>query len=241
MEIVILCVVLAILAETTYLIASKKIVRRSGRRRIYVDTSVLIDGRIVSIAESGFLDGDLIILKSVLRELQLLADGKDADRRFKARNGLENVAALERVVEINTEIYDDMTPHARIKVDEQLLTFARENHGVVMTMDYNLIKVADAEKIPTLNINELALAVRTEFVEGEKVWLKITDKGSNKGQGVGHMHNGTMVIVDKAADKIGKEVLVELVKHHETAAGKLVFAKIAKNQPEYERKPSKKK
>lgn len=240
MEILILVVVLAVLAETTYLAAAKKIPMRTGRRKIYVDTSVLIDGRILGIAESGFLEGDLVILKSVLRELQLLADGKDADRRFKARNGLENAAALERIVEMNTEIVDDLPPEPRIKVDDQLLKFARKNHGVVMTLDYNLIKVAEAEKIRCLNINELALAVRTEFVEGEKVWLKITDRGSNRGQGVGHLHNGTMVIVDKASDKLGKEILVELTKYHETTAGKLVFAKIAKNQPEYDRKPSKK-
>lgn len=240
MEILNLVAVLAILAETSYLVIAKKLPRKSGRRKIYVDTSVLIDGRIVSIAESGFLEGDLIILKSVLRELQLLADGKDPERRFKARNGLENAAALERIVEINTEIVDDLPPQTRIMVDEQLLKYARENQGVVMTLDYNLIKVADAEKIRCLNINELALAVRTEFVEGEKVWIKITDKGSNKGQGVGHLHNGTMVIVDKASDKIGKEILVELTKYHETTAGKLMFAKIAKNQPDYARKPGKK-
>lgn len=240
MEIATLVLILAVLAETTYLTVEKKIPRKTGRRKIYVDTSVLIDGRILGIAESGFLEGDLIILKSVLRELQLLADGKDADRRFKARNGLENAASLERIVEMNTEIVDDLPPEPRVKVDEQLLKFARKNHGVVMTLDFNLIKVAEAENIHCLNINELALAVRTEFVEGEKVWLKITDRGSNKGQGVGHLHNGTMVIVDKAADKLGKEVLVELTKYHETTAGKLVFAKIAKNQPEYDRKPNKK-
>ncbi len=236
MDFVILIVTLAILAETSFLVWSKKIVRKGGRRKIYVDTSALIDGRVVALAESGFLDGDLIILKSVLRELQLLADGKDPERRFKARNGLENAAALERIVEINTEVVDDLPERPRIKVDDELLKFARENHGAVLTLDFNLIKVAQAENIPTLNINELALAVRVEFVEGEKVWLKITEKGANKGQGVGHLHNGTMVVVDRAADKVGKEVLVELTRFHETPAGKIVFAKLVKGQQELERK-----
>ncbi len=236
MDFWILIVCLAILAETSFLVVSKKIVRKGGRRKIYIDTSALIDGRVVALAESGFLDGDLIILKSVLRELQLLADGKDPERRFKARNGLENAAALERITEVNTEIIDDLPERPRVKVDEELLKFARENKGAVLTLDFNLIKVAQAENIPTLNINELALAVRVEFVEGEKVWLKITEKGSNKGQGVGHLHNGTMVVVNGAADKIGKEVLVQLVRYHETSAGKLAFAKLVRGQQELERK-----
>lgn len=236
MDFVFLVILLAILGETSFLVASNKIVRRGGRRKIYVDTSVLIDGRIIGIAESGFLEGDLIILKSVLRELQLLADGKEPDRRSKARNGLENASALERVENVSSEIVDDLTDGVRVKVDEQLLKYARENHGVVLTLDFNLIKVAEAEGVPALNINRLAMAVRTEFVEGERVWLRITDKGSNKGQGIGHLHNGTMVVVDKAAKLVGRDILVELVRFHETSAGKLIFARQVKNETETERK-----
>ena len=239
MEIFTLILVLGILAETSFLTGTtikNKSNWKTGRRKIYVDTSVLIDGRIIGIANSGFLDGDLILLKSVLRELQLLADGRDSERRFKARNGLENASELERIEAINVEIVDDAPERPHIKVDEQLLIYARDNKGSIMTMDYNLIKVAQAEKIPTLNINELALAARVEFVEGEKVWLKITEKGTNRGQGVGHLHNGTMVVVNKAADKVGKEILVELTKYHETPAGKIMFAQLVKGQREIERK-----
>ena len=115
------------------------------------------------------------------------------------------------------------------KSKDELLKLAKENKGAVMTIDFNLIKVAEAEKIETLNINDLALAVRTEYLPGEKIRLKITEKGSNRGQGVGHLKNGTMVVVDRASNKIGKEVTVEFVRFHETSAGRIVFAKIAKS------------
>ena len=111
MEFLILIIVLMILAETTWLTVRKYKPMRSGSRKIYVDTSALIDGRILNIARTGFIDGDLIILKSVLRELQLLADGKDNEKRNRARVGLNNVAELERVVEVNTEILDEVITH----------------------------------------------------------------------------------------------------------------------------------
>ena len=226
MDFLILIIVLMILAETTWLTVHKYKPMRSGNRKIYVDTSVLIDGRILNIARTGFIDGDLIVLKSVLRELQLLADGKDNEKRNRARAGLNNVAELERIVEINTEILDD--GEGRKKVDEELLKYAKESKGVILTIDYNLIKVAEAEKIQALNVNDLALAVRTEFLPGEKIRLKITEKGSNRGQGVGHLQDGTMVVVDKASNKIGKDLTVEFVRFYETSSGKMIFAKIVR-------------
>lgn len=226
MELFILIITLLILAETSFLTVKKYQPTRNGARKIYVDTSVLIDGRILNIARTGFIDGDLIVLKSVLRELQLLADGKDSEKRTRARMGLSNVAELERVVEINTEIFDD--GEGNKKVDEQLLKLAKANKGAILTLDYNLIKVAEAEKTKVLNINDLALAVRTEFLPGEKMELKITEKGSNRGQGIGYLPNGTMVVVEKAANKIGKTIIVEFVRFHETSAGKMIFAKIAR-------------
>ncbi len=227
MELLILIICLTILAETTFITIRKYKPMRSGTRKIYVDTSVLIDGRILNIARTGFIDGDLIILKSVLKELQLLADGKDNEKRNRARNGLNNVSELERVIEVNTEIVDD--GEGNIKVDDELLKFAKENKGAVMTIDYNLIKVAEAEKIETLNINDLALAVKTEYLPGAKIKIKISEKGSNRGQGIGHLSDGTMVVVDRAANKIGKDVTVEFERFHETSSGKMIFAKIVRN------------
>ncbi|MBR2710119.1 TRAM domain-containing protein [Candidatus Saccharibacteria bacterium] len=228
MELFILLLTLGIFAETTILVFRKYRPTIGSKRKIYVDTSALIDGRILNVAKSGFLDGDLILLKSVLLELQLLADGKDSEKRTRARAGLTLAAELERVVNVNTEIVDDGEGHK--KVDEELLKHAKETRGAILTLDYNLIKVAEAEKIETLNINNLALAVRSEFLPGEKIKLKILEKGSNRGQGVGHLDDGTMVVVDNAANKIGKELVVEFVKFYETPAGKMIFAKIARSR-----------
>ena len=226
MELFILLVTIGIFAETTILVVKKYKPSFNSRRKIYVDTSALIDGRVLNVARSGFIDGDLIVLKSVLRELQLLADGKDSDKRSRARAGLQVVTELERVVNVNTEILDDGEGYK--KVDEELLKIAKETKGAILTLDYNLIKVAEAEKIEALNINDLALAVRNDFLPGEKIKLKITEKGSNRGQGVGHLSNGSMVVVDNAANKVGKEVVVEFVRFHETSAGKMIFAKLAR-------------
>ncbi len=228
MELFILIAVLLILAETSFLTIKKLKPLRTGKRKIYIDTSALIDRRILNVARSGFLDGDIVVLKSVLRELQLLADGKDSEKRLKARAGIEAVSELERVINVNTEIFDD--GEGRKKVDEELLKFAKENRGAILTVDYNLIKVAEAEKIETLNINDLALAVRTEFLPGEKMEIKITEKGSNRGQGVGHLANGAMVVVDRAANKIGQTINIEFERFHETSSGRIIFAKIAKRQ-----------
>ena len=228
MEILNLVILLLVLAETTVLVFRKVKPVSSGRRKIYVDTSALIDGRILNVARSGFIDGDLMILRSVLLELQLLADGKDSEKRSRARAGLETVAELERVVEVNTEIINDIDGPK--KVDEKLLKYAKDNHGTILTIDYNLIKVAEAEKIPTLNINDLALAVRSGFLPGERMKIKILEKGSGRGQGIGHAADGTMVVVDRAASKIGQEIMVEFVRFYETPAGKMVFARIVERK-----------
>lgn len=227
MEIFTLLICLAIFAETTFLVSKKHRPQRTGRRKIYVDTSALIDGRILEIAKTGFIDGDFIILKSVLRELQLLADGKDKEKRNRARDGIDVASELERVINITTEILDDGGGHK--KVDEELLKFARANKGAILTLDYNLIKIAEVEAVETLNINDLALAARVSFYPGDRVSVKIAENGSNRGQGVGHLPDGTMVVVDNAAKKIGQTVDIELLRLHETSSGKMFFAKIAKN------------
>lgn len=224
MEIGIFIIVLIILVETSILMFKKFQPTRSSRRKIYVDTSVLIDGRILEVARSGFLDGDLIILKSVLLELQLLADNKNSEKRNLGRTGLNNASELERVININTEIVDDTG--GLKKVDEELLKVAKEEKGVIMTIDFNLIKVAEAEKIETLNINDLAIAIRTEYLPGEKIKIKIKEKGTGRGQGVGHLPDGVMVVVDNASSKIGKEVNVKVERFLENSAGRIIFGKI---------------
>ena len=230
MELFSLIISLIILGETSFLsflMFKKDKTRGRGRRKVYVDTSSLMDGRILEVAKTGFLSDDLIIPRSVIRELQLLADGKDAEKRARARFGMDVANELERVVYFNTEILQDELD--RTPVDERLLSLAKENKGVILTCDFNLSKVAATEKIETLNINDLALVLRNEFLPGEKIVVKITTKGSNPKQGIGYLKDGTMVVVDNAVNKIGQELEVYFVRFLQTSSGKMIFA-TQKNQ-----------
>jgi len=222
--------IFVLLVETTYLVikTTKKSHQTTGKRKIYVDTSALMDGRILKVAETGFLADNLIIPRSVIRELQLLADGKDSEKRERARFGMEVARDLERVVYCNVEILQDELD--RTPVDERLLQLAKENHGVILSNDYNLQKVAETEKIDVLNVNNLASNLRSDYLPGDTFMLKITSKGSNAKQGVGYLPDGTMVVVDNAHDKIGHEVKVEFEKFIQTNSGRMMFAKNISNQ-----------
>lgn len=195
-------------------------------RKVFVDTSVLMDGRILAAAQTGFLSDDLIIPRSVIRELQLLADGKDAAKRARARFGLDIVSALERIDFFDVAILPDRLDHT--PVDERLLELAKSEHGMIMTLDYNLSKVAATEKIPILNLNELTLALQHEHLAGERLKLKITSPGSNNRQGIGHSRDGIMVVVEDAKNKVGKEVEVEFTHFLQTPSGRMAFAKLVK-------------
>ncbi len=230
LTVILLVAILFVLAETSFLcvrsLGEKR--KNTGKRKIYVDTSTLIDGRILAVAETGFIGDDLLIPRSVIRELQLLADGKDKDKRELARKGLDNVNALERVVYCNTIIVQDQLD--RTPVDERLIVLAKENHGIICTNDFNLNKVAGTEGIDVLNINDLAIALQNDYQPGQKLRVKITTKGANPGQGVGHLENGVMVVVDGAARKIGQELETEVVRFMQTSSGRMMFAKIVKKK-----------
>lgn len=208
----------------------RKVSHGRGRRKVYVDTSALIDARVLEVAKTGFMTDDLIIPKSVTRELQLLADGKDAEKRKRAREGLSVVSELERVVYFDVTILND-DELGRMPVDERLLTLAKENKGVILTCDYNLCKVAETEGILTLNVNDLALVLSGKVAVGDRLKVKITEKGNNLGQGVGHLSDGTMVLVDKAADMVGMEVEAEVLRFYQTPSGRMIFAKLAGARP----------
>lgn len=206
----------------------------SKKRKIYVDTSALMDGRILSIAEAGFIGDDLVIPRSAIRELQLLADGKDSEKRSRARIGMETVTALERVVFCNTEVLAD--PLDRTPVDERLIQLAKENKGLIFTCDYNLQKVAETEHIEVLNPNRLASELKSEFASGEKFKLKISAEGQNPKQGIGYLPEGTMVVVDNAAKNIGAEITVMFEKYIQTNSGRMIFAKKVAKAPTTEAK-----
>lgn len=228
MELLILLILVPILLETTVLTiktARKPLIGMKQRRKVYIDTSVLMDPRLLPVAQTGFLSDEIVVPRSVTNELQLLADGKDSEKRARARAGLDAVRELERVVYLDMVILDDPLDHT--PVDNRLLELAKANRGCILTNDYNLQKVAETEHVDVLNLNNLALALRNEFVPGERAKVKIVAAGSGTHQGVGYLRDGTMVVVDDAENKIGKEIEVEFVRLNQTASGTMMFAKIA--------------
>ena len=232
MELFILIIGLAILAETTLLVIKsheKPLLGLSQKRKIYVDTSALMDPRLVAVAQTGFMSDELIVPRSVLQELQLLADGKGDEKRTRARAGLDAVRELERVVHFNLSILDDELDHT--PVDNRLLDLAKANHGVILSNDYNLQKVAATQHIDVLNLNGLALVLRNEYLPGERAKVKLVAAGSGAGQGVGYLKDGTMVVVDRASRRIGAEVEVEFVRVNQTAAGTMMFARLCAAAP----------
>ena len=230
MELFLIIILPAIFAETTALTVRsfKKNPLRSGntRRKVFVDTSTLMDGRILSVARAGFLGDEVLIPRSVIRELQLLADGSDSEKRARARFGLDIVNELERVELAQVEVFAD--DETREKVDERLIKLAKEYRGIILTNDFNLAKVAATEKVDAININELAQGLRSEYLPGDKLQVKIISVGSNPHQGVAYLSDGTMVVVDNAERYAGKNQLIniEFVRYLQTNAGKMMFAKM---------------
>lgn len=234
MELFILIITLLILAETSFLVLQNRQKLSLGthqRRKIYVDTSALMDPRLLPVAQTGFVGDDIFIPRSVTHELQLIADGKDSEKRARARAGLDTVRELERVVHFDTTILPDELDNT--PVDNRLLALAKTNHGLILTNDYNLQKVAATEHIDVLNLNELALALRAQYLPGERARVKVVSVGSAPHQGIAYLSGGTMVVVDNASDKIGKEIDVEFIRLNQTASGSMMFARLAssKNTP----------
>ncbi|MFZ2125632.1 MAG: hypothetical protein WA087_02980 [Candidatus Saccharimonadales bacterium] len=227
MENLIVFILIIILLESSYLIATntKKLSHKKDNKPIFVDTSVLIDGRIIAVAESGFIMNKLYIPRSVVGELQYLADNADSEKRSRARHGLDNVSTLQQMPNVDVDIFQDGNK-AEEGVDERLLKLAKQHNGSVCTIDYNLNKVAQVEKIPVLNVNDLAMKLRMAYLPGEKMLLELTQKGQDSHQAVGHLADGTMVVVEHANGQIGRQVEIEFVRSLQTAAGKMMFARL---------------
>lgn len=177
LELLIVAVTVVILAEVTYLLAKlPKSSIKSKQRSILLDTSVLMDGRIVAIAATGFMGGTLVIPRSVVGEMQFLADNADADKRARARYGLDIVSQLQAMDGVDVELLQDGS-RAKDGVDNQLLHLAKQNAAALCTLDYNLNKVAVVEGIQVLNINELAQSLRMAHLPGEQMLIEVTQKG----------------------------------------------------------------
>ena len=221
--ILVLLVIVAI--ETSYL--TYRSLRKTAIAKntsVFVDTSVLIDGRIVSVAETGFLPGDLVIPRSVIAEMQFLADKADNDKRERARRGLDVVRELQDLSDVTVTILPD-SQRPEGGVDQRLLELAKQYGGSVLTIDYNLIKVALVEDITVLNINDLAKKLRMSYLPGDMLRLELTQSGSDSHQAVGHLSDGTMVVVENANKDIGKTVDIEIIRSLQTSAGKMMFAR----------------
>lgn len=191
-----------------------------------LDTSVLIDGRITEIAEAGFLEGLVVIPSFVVNELQALSDSKDPIRRSKGRRGLDISKRLQKMTRCEIELLEEDFPNLP-EVDKKLLALAKRYEGTLLTVDYNLNKVAEIEQISVLNVNQLAQSLKTIVLPGELLRIQIIREGKETGQGVGYLDDGTMVIVENGRKLLGQEVSATVASVLQTSAGRLIFARTA--------------
>ena len=189
-----------------------------------LDTSVIIDGRIADIAETGFLDGIIVTPQFVLRELQLVADSADSLKRNRGRRGLDILQRLQKVATLTIQIVEDDFPAVR-EVDLKLIELAKLYEGKIITNDFNLNKVAQLQGVQVLNINELANSLKPIVLPGETMRVFILKEGKEYNQGVAYLDDGTMVVVDNARKMVGKTIDVSVTSVLQTTAGKMIFGK----------------
>jgi len=189
-----------------------------------LDTSVIIDGRIADIAETGFLEGPLVIPQFVLRELQLVADSADSGKRNRGRRGLDILARLQNNTKLRVQIIEEDFPNVK-EVDMKLLELGKLYDCTVVTNDFNLNKVAQLHRVDVLNINDLANAMRPVVLPGETMRVFILKEGKEFNQGVAYLDDGTMVVVDNARRQISKTIDVTVTSVLQTTAGKMIFGK----------------
>ncbi|HEX3468283.1 MAG TPA: PIN domain-containing protein [Candidatus Elarobacter sp.] len=187
-----------------------------------LDTSVIIDGRVLDIVRSGFLEGPPLLPRFVLRELQLIADSADALKRTRGRRGLEVLSALQQSAPLEIVERD---PDDVAQVDAKLVRLAQERGAKLVTNDYNLNRVAHVEGVAVLNINELANAVKTVLLPGEELRVAVIREGRETHQGVGYLDDGTMIVIENGRRLIGETVEVAVTRELQTNAGRMIFAK----------------
>ena len=189
-----------------------------------VDTSSIVDGRIVEIVESGFMEGMLIVPRFVLRELQAISDSVDPLKRTRGRRGFDVLSRLQElgVVEISERDYDDMAPG---NVDARLVRLAQELEAKLVTNDYNLNRIAQVDGVAVLNVNELANAVKPVVLPGEELHVQVIREGKEFHQGVGYLEDGTMIVVEHGRRLIGEETDVIVTSVLQTVAGRMIFAR----------------
>jgi uncharacterized protein YacL len=201
-----------------------------------LDTSVVIDGRIADICETGFLDGTLVIPHFVLRELQQVADSADALKRNRGRRGLDILQRIQKMAGISVQFVENDYPAVR-EVDMKLIELAKELDAKIVTNDFNLNKVAQLRGVEVLNINELANALKPVYLPGETMKVFILKEGKEFNQGIAYLDDGTMVVVDNARKMIGKTVESSVTSVLQTTAGKMIFGRYEEKRSEMPHHP----
>ncbi|MGI6454326.1 MAG: PIN/TRAM domain-containing protein [bacterium] len=192
----------------------------------FLDTSILIDGRIVDIIEARFVEGLVVIPSFVINELQMLADSEDHNKRMRGRRGLDISKQLQNMTKVNVELLTEDFPNIH-GVDRKLLALCKRYEGTLLTIDYNLNKVAEIDEVPVMNINQLAQSLRTVVLPGEEIRVQIIREGKEQNQGVAYLPDGTMVVVENGRKVLGSTVPVIVGSELQTSAGKIVFARLA--------------
>ncbi len=198
--------------------------RRSGKNYKILDTSVIIDGRVADVCETGFIDGVLLIPQFVLRELQQVADSADSLKRNRGRRGLDILQRIQKMAGIEVQILEKDFPHIR-EVDLKLIELAKDLDAKIVTNDFNLNKIAQLQDVPVLNINELANSLKPVVLPGEVMKVFILKEGKEYNQGVAYLDDGTMVVVDNARKMIGKTIDTSVTSVLQTTAGKMIFGR----------------
>jgi uncharacterized protein YacL len=195
----------------------------AGKLKI-LDTSVIIDGRVADICQTGFLEGTIVIPRFVLEELQHIADSSDVLKRNRGRRGLDILNRIQKELEMNVEIYegdfDDIS-----EVDSKLVKLAKLVSGIVVTNDFNLNKVCELQGVSVLNINDLANAVKPVVLPGEELNIQVIKDGKEQNQGIAYLDDGTMIVIEEGRNYIGKEIEVLVTSVLQTSAGRMIFAK----------------
>jgi len=198
-----------------------------GHKPYILDTSVVIDGRIADVVETGVVDNQLLMPKFVIGELQGIADSSDRLRRGRGRRGLDILNRLQNDPDVDIKIHDrDLPEFAGQPVDMKLVLLAKHVEGKLVTNDYNLNKVAKLHGVTVINLNDLATSLKPVFLPGEQIEVRVVKPGEEAGQGVGYLDDGTMVVIEGAREKVGNVVTVTVTSVLQTSAGRMIFARL---------------
>jgi uncharacterized protein YacL len=200
--------------------------RNSGEVSV-LDSSALLDGRLMPLVQMGFLTGTLLVTRGVVEELQAVADSSSSSRRGRGRRALDLLIAMKRDPQVNVALVESEVSHPGEPIDAQLVRLAKDRGGVLVTNDSGLARVAAALDVPVRSIHALAAALRPQVVAGEQVSLKLTRRGTESGQAVGYLDDGTMVVVEEADHLLGDAVSITVTNALQTATGQLVFGRVA--------------